>query len=266
MPTIDRAVIWANGFNDLQAPDLKTRQQAVLKAKMEASESDDSLLIMYTDFLESVLKFYKTLNVNDTKDNALDRLKILYRHVFNENEHITNPNTKHLETSDHYIPDYKVSYRGNLIKLFDVLIVECKLNEKSFFPHKNDYLELQLEMQIILNELIINNVDDHVSFDLLVKGLKCKMYMMWLQHDGQYICHEAQPFSLSDSTDQTLLCPSILSVFLALKEKIDALIERIHNRKKGKSNLLSYIRKGFDIPIIISDSFLHDTLSDTISA
>jgi hypothetical protein len=48
-------------------------------------------------------------------------------------------------------------------------------------------------------------------------------------------------------------CPSILSTFLGLKEKINELIKRIVTTPKEKSKLVALTRKGYDSPVLVKD-------------
>jgi hypothetical protein len=135
----------------------------------------------------------------------------------------------------------------------DLFIVEVKLTNKSYFPHQDDFIKLRLEMQKMLNSLIFINVPEPIVFGLLLKGLNCQLYAMWLEYDGVYVCRELQSFSLPRSVYEIMLCPSILSTVISLKEKINELIKRILARPKANSRLVGLTRKGYDSPILVKD-------------
>ncbi|KAI9244316.1 hypothetical protein EDC94DRAFT_629699 [Helicostylum pulchrum] len=54
-------------------------------------------------------------------------------------------------------------------------------------------------MQKMINELIVSSIAQPYGFCALLTGLDCRLYAMWLEHDGIYICREIQTFSLPRS-------------------------------------------------------------------
>jgi hypothetical protein len=251
----DTAALWENRIVNQDLEDKCELQRLLLTIKSEAlSCGNSSEDIKYADYLDEMIKFYRLPHANDTEDNLVDRLKLL----LNDHQLVLNANIKHLESDDDYIPDYKVSCEGKSGKLFDLFIVEAKLSEKAYFPHQDDFIKLRLEMQSMLNSLIKDNVSDPFSFGMISKGLTCKLVMMWLQYDGQYICRDVGSFSLPNSHDQIVLCPGILCTMLTLKERIDQLVERIKTSRRGSSPIASYMRTGFKTPALVRDPLTED--------
>ncbi|KAG2203499.1 hypothetical protein INT47_008226 [Mucor saturninus] len=240
-------VQWAYKLHETQTSGYK---QKLLEMNEYALKSNHQIVNRHLEFLEDIMKYYRAPHKNDTEDNALDRLKMIFKHVFYSQKYVVNSNTKHLETSKHYIPDYKLSYPARSTKLVDLFIVEAKLNSKSYFPHQDDFIKLRLEMQKMINELIYINLSEPMVFGLLLTGLDCQLYAMYLKYDGIYVCREVQTFSLPRSSYEIMLCPSIFSTMLALQDKIDMIIQKIQTRKKGKSSLLNLVRKGYDAPVL----------------
>ncbi|KAI7890350.1 uncharacterized protein EV154DRAFT_422169 [Mucor mucedo] len=263
METPIEAVQWAYKLHETQTSGY---EQKLLEMNEYALKSDHQSVNRHLEFLEDIMKFYRAPHKNDTEDNALDRLKMIFQHVFYAQKYVVNSNTKRLETSKHYIPDYKLSYPARSTKLVDLFIVEAKLNSKSYFPHQDDFIKLRLEMQKMINELIYINVSEPMVFGLLLTGLDCQLYTMYLKYDGIYVCREVQTFSLPRSSyEDIMLCPSIFSTMLALQDKIDMIIQKIQTRKKGKSSLLNLVRKGYDAPVLVKDplTFFSDSQEDS---
>ncbi|KAI8094358.1 hypothetical protein BDF21DRAFT_408546 [Thamnidium elegans] len=255
-------VQWAHKLHETQTSGY---EKQLLKMKEYSLKSNHQIVNRHLEFLEDIMKFYRAPHKNDTEDSGLDRLKMILKHVFYGQKYVVNSNTKPLETSKHYIPDYKLSYPARATKLVDLFIVEAKLNRKSYFPHQDDFIKLRLEMQKMINELIYINVSEPMVFGLLLSGLDCQLYAMYLKHDGIYVCREVQTFSLPRSSYEVMLCPSIFSTMLALQDKIDMIIQQIQTRKKGKSSLLNLTRKGYDAPVLVKDplTFFSDDQEDS---
>ena len=112
------------------------------------------------------------------------------------------------------------------------------------------------------NEMLISHYSKGLksstmeSSGLLLKGLDCQLYEMWLEHNGVYVCRELQSFFLPCSMYEIMLCPSIFSTFLALKEKINDLIKHIQARPKVKSRLVVLTHKCYDSPVLVKNPLI----------
>lgn len=138
--------------------------------------------------MENFCKLYRDRDKNDTEDSAFDRLKTILRHVFYDKKCVINGKTKHLESSN-----------TKCLIINWLTLCEAKLNHKSYFPHQDYFVLLRLEMQKMINELIVSSIAQPYGFCALLTGLDCRLYAMWLEHDGIYICREIQTFSLPRS-------------------------------------------------------------------
>jgi hypothetical protein len=80
---------------------------------------------------------------------------------------------------------------------------------------------------------------------------------MTLDHDGFYFAPVVHRFHLPRDVSDILLVPKATSVFLQLKQELEELVNRIQNKKKGKSPLLPLTRPSYKMAVLIKDPLQH---------